>query len=239
MPRLTHKICYFWALISCPALYGRRESLPTNFEQLWRLSCFEGCVSIVCHPKPPWMLCWSPALSMACLVLLFLCVIYVVLCFLFHVLFLSLVSFKPLPKWSLDRRYHTRFVGLYEDESRFTNFAIYQLIFVQRDKVNKSETMCSRTVRDEAEEMIHNWIGKKTLDSHISFVSIKRWKLLMNELLGYGIWFKFSYLSSKFRCIANPVLIGFFHCIGSSKLLGNTLSMLTLATCNSLYFMKC
>ena len=136
-------------------------------------------------PKPPWMLCWSSALSMACLVLLFLCVIYVVLCFLFHVLFLSLVSFKSLPKWSLDGRYHTRFVGLCEDESRFTNFATYQLIFVQRDKVNKSETMCSRNVRDEAEEMIRNWIGKKTLDSHISFVSFRRWKLLMKELLGY------------------------------------------------------
>jgi len=45
--------------------------------------------------------------------------------------------------------------------------------------------MCSRNVRDEAEEMIRNWIGKKTLDSHISFVSFRRWKLLMKELLGY------------------------------------------------------
>lgn len=99
--------------------------------------------------------------------------------------------------------------------------------------------MCSRNVRDEAEETIRNWIGKKTLDSHISFVSFRRWKLLMNELLGYEIWFKFSCLSPRLMCTANPVVIGFFPCIGSSKLLGNTPSMLTLAACNPLYFMKC
>jgi len=74
----------------------------------------------------------------------------------FRVLCFSLVGFKLLRKRSLDCRYHTRFVGLYKDESSFTTFALYQLICVQREKVKKSETMCSRNVRDEAEEMIRN-----------------------------------------------------------------------------------
>jgi len=173
------------------------------------------------------------------LLFLFLYVMYVALCVVCSVLFLGLIGFKLLREPSLDSRYHTSFVGLYEDESSFTTFCFYQLIFVRRDKVKKSETMCSRNMRDEEEEMIRNWIGKKTLDSHISFVGFRRWKLLMNELFGYDIWLKFSCLSSKLMCTANPVVIGFFPCIGSSKLLGNIPSMLTLAPCNPLYLMKC
>ncbi|RHN45137.1 hypothetical protein MtrunA17_Chr7g0227051 [Medicago truncatula] len=113
------------------------------------------------------------------------------------------------------------------------------VIYGLHDKVNKFETKCSRNGRDVVEEMIRNWIGKKTQDSHISFVSYRRWKLLIDGVLGYVIWLKFSYLSPKFRCIANHNLVGFFSCIGSSKLLGNTPSMLTLAVCNILCFMKC
>lgn len=117
---------------SLPSLVWPPRKPPEEFRTTLKVVLLRGLRFNRLPPKPPWMLCWSAALSMACLVLLFLYVIYVVLCFLVHVMFLSLVSFKPLPKWSLDRRYHTRFVGLYEDESRFTNFAIYQLIFVQR-----------------------------------------------------------------------------------------------------------
>jgi len=105
--------------------------------------------------------------------------------------------------------------------------------------VNKSETMCSRNERDVVEEMIRNWIERKTLASHISLVSIIRWKMLMDGLLGCEIWFNSSYLTAKFLCIAKHDPVGYFSCIASSKLLGNTPSMLTLADCNILYFMKC
>ncbi|RHN58186.1 hypothetical protein MtrunA17_Chr5g0448391 [Medicago truncatula] len=125
---------------SLPSLVWPPRKPPEEFRTTLKVVLLRGLRFNRLPPKPPWMLCWSAALSMACLVLLFF------------------------------------------------------------DKVNKSETMCSRNVRDEAEEMIRNWIEKKTLNSHISFVSIRRWKLLMNELLAYGIWFKFSYLYSKFRC---------------------------------------
>lgn len=155
------------------------------------------------------------------------------------VMFLSLFCFESLSLPSLNCWYHTSFIGLYGNESSFTTFALHQLIFVQHDKVNKSETKCSRNGRDVVEDMICNWIEKKTLDSHISFVRYRRWKLLMDGLLGYVIWLKFSYLSPKFRCTANHNLVGFFSCIGSSKLLGNTPSMLTLAVCNILCLMKC
>jgi len=154
------------------------------------------------------------------------------------VLLLSLVCFESLPQLSLSCWYHISFIGLNGNESSFTTFALYQLIFVQHDKVNKSETKCSRNGRDVVEEMIHNWIEKKTLDSHISFVKNRRWKLLMDGLLGSVIWLKFSYLSPKFMCITNHNLVSFFSCIGSSKWLGNTPSMLTLAICNILYFME-
>jgi len=61
----------------------------------------------------------------------------------------------------------------------------------------------------------------------------------MDGLLGCEIWFNSSYLTAKFLCIAKHDPVGYFSCIASSKLLGNTPSMLTLADCNILYFMKC
>lgn len=193
--------------------------------------------------KPPWVI-----YGLVCLALFDFCFsicVFVVglVCYLCWsvccVLFLSLVCFESLSQLCLNCWYHTSFIGLYENESSFTTFSLYQLFFVQHDKVNKFETKCSRNGRDVVEEMIRNWIGKKTQDSHISFVSYRRWKLLIDGVLGYVIWLKFSYLSPKFRCIANHNLVGFFSCIGSSKLLGNTPSMLTLAVCNILCFMKC
>ncbi|RHN46155.1 hypothetical protein MtrunA17_Chr7g0239141 [Medicago truncatula] len=66
----------------------------------------------------------------------------------------------------------------------FNPFAFYRLISVQSDRVKKSETKYSRNVCGEAKKIIRNWIGKKTLDSHISFVTFRRWKMLMNGLLG-------------------------------------------------------
>ncbi|RHN40603.1 hypothetical protein MtrunA17_Chr8g0356481 [Medicago truncatula] len=145
-----------------------------------------------------------------------------------------LVGFKSLSHLSLICWYHTSFIVLYEDESRFTTFALYQLFFVQNDKVKNSETKCSRNERDVVGKMIRNWIGKKTLDSHISFVKHRSWKMLMDGLLEYEIWLKSSYLSAKFLGIAFHALVGFV----SLKLLGSTPSILTIAVCNILYIMK-
>ncbi|AES79519.2 hypothetical protein MtrunA17_Chr7g0242321 [Medicago truncatula] len=135
--------------------------------------------------------------------------------------------------------YHTSFVAIYEDESRFNPFAFYRLIPVQSDKVKKSETKYSRNVYDEAKKMIRNWIGKNTLDSHVSFVFFRRWKMLMKGLLGCKLWLNLSYLSTKFMCIANHDLVGYFSCIESLRFLGNVPPMSTLAGCNILGFMKC
>jgi hypothetical protein len=192
--------------------------------------------------KPPWVnFGWvGLALFELCFSICVLMVVFVcyLCCFVCCVLFLCLVGFKSLYHVSLFCWYHRSFIVLYEDESRFTTFAIYQLVFVQNDKVKKSETKCSRNERDVVEKMIRNWIEKKTLDSHISFVRHRRWKLLMDWLLVYEIWLQPSYLSAKFLGIANHALIGFFSCIGFLKLLGNTPSILTLAVCNILYFMQ-
>ncbi|RHN55849.1 hypothetical protein MtrunA17_Chr5g0422901 [Medicago truncatula] len=49
------------------------------------------------------------------------------------------VCFESLSLLRSNCWYHTSFIGLYENESSFTTFA-HQLIFVQHDKVNKSET---------------------------------------------------------------------------------------------------
>jgi hypothetical protein len=76
---------------------------------------------------------------------------------------------KSVSQLSFDAIKHISCVVIYEDAHHFNTFAFYQLIFVQHDKVNKSETKFSRNTRDEAKKMIRNWIGKKTLDSHISF----------------------------------------------------------------------
>jgi len=86
------------------------------------------------------------------------------------ILVLSFVGIHLAPQLSLDCRYHLSFVGLYEGGSSITTFARHQWIFVQLDKVNKFETMCSRNGRDVVEEMIRNWIERKTLASHISFL---------------------------------------------------------------------
>jgi hypothetical protein len=99
--------------------------------------------------------------------------------------------------------------------------------------------MQSRNGHDVVEEIIHNWIERKTMASHISFVSIRIWKLLIDWLLGYEIWFNFSYLSAKFLYIVNHDLVAYFFYICSSKLLGKNPSMITLAHCNILHFMKC
>ncbi|RHN67850.1 hypothetical protein MtrunA17_Chr3g0107221 [Medicago truncatula] len=107
------------------------------------------------------------------------------------------LGFKHCPQLRFDCNYHTSFVAFYEDESRFNPFAFYRLISVQSDKVKKSETKYSRNVRDEAKKMIRNWIEKKTLDSHISFVTFRRWKMLMNGLLGCELWSNFSYFVYK------------------------------------------
>lgn len=157
----------------------------------------------------------------------------IVLCVLFSGLVIKSVS-----QLSFDAIKHISCVVFYEDAPHFNTFAFYQLIFVQNDKVNESETKFSRNVRDEAKKMIRNWIEKKTLDCHISFGSIRRWKLWMNGLLGYEFWFIFSYLSAKFMCFANHALVGFLSCTESSKLLGNVPSMLTLSY-NVLYVIKC
>jgi hypothetical protein len=157
-------------------------------------------------------------------------------CIVICVLCLCLMGCKPL---SFDCWCHTSFVVFYEDESRFKTFVFYQLMFVQHDKVNKSETKFSRNARDEAKKMIRNWIEKKTLDSHISFVSIRRWKLLIDGQLGSEFWINFSYLLAKFICPENQHLIGLLSCIISSKLLGNVPSIFTPVACNTLYSMKC
>lgn len=193
-------------------------------------------------PKPPWLIC-----SLVYFVLFVLCLsvcVFVVdfklyVCSIVLCVLCSGLVIKSVSQLSFDAIKHISCVVFYEDAPHFNIFAFYQLIFVQHDKVNKSETKFSRNARDEAKKMIRNWIGKKTLDSHISFVSIRRWKLLMNGLLGYEFWFNFSYLSAKFMCFANHALVGFFSCTESSKLLGNVPSMLTLSTCNVLYVMKC
>lgn len=81
---------------------------------------------------------------------------------------------KSVSQLSFDAIKHISCVVFYEDAPHFNTFAFYQLIFVQHDKVNKSETKFNQNARDEAKNMIRNWIGKKTLDSHIFFVSIRR-----------------------------------------------------------------
>jgi len=72
------------------------------------------------------------------------------------------------------------------------------------------ETKFSQNTRDEAKNMIRNRIEQKTLDSHISFVSIRRLNMLIDGQIGYEIWFDFSYLFAKFACPENQALIGFF-----------------------------
>ena len=104
-------------------------------------------------------------------------------CYVFCILVLSFVGIHLAPQLSLDCRYNLNFVALYEGETSITTSTRHQWIFVQLDKVNKSETMCSRNGRDVVEEMICNWIREKTMDSHISFFRNRRWKLLMDELL--------------------------------------------------------
>jgi len=125
-------------------------------------------------PKPPWVI-----FGLVCLSLIDFCFIfcgYVVssgcfmCCYVLCILVLSFVGIHLAPQLSLDCRYHLSFVGLYEGGSSITTFARHQWIFVQLDKVNKFETMCSRNGRDVVEEMIRNWIERKTLASHISFL---------------------------------------------------------------------
>jgi hypothetical protein len=200
-------------------------------------------------PKPPWVILDWVCLMLFCFCSVFclfvvvfvclLCSVSSLCCSVVCVLPLSLVGFKHWPQLRFDCSYHTSFVAFYEDDSRFNPFAFYRLISVQSDKVKKSETKYSRNVRDEAKKMIRNWMGKKTLGSHISFVTFRRWKMLMNGLLGCELWSNFSYLSTKFMCIVNHDLVGYFSCIDSSSLLGNVPSMSTLAGCNILCFMKC
>lgn len=199
-------------------------------------------------PKPPWVILdWVCLTVFLCTIfcvfvvdfVCFLCSVCFLWCYVVCVLLLSLVGFKHWPRLSFDCSYHTSLVAFYEDESRFNPFAFYRLISVQSDKVTKSETKYSRIVRDEEKKMIRNWIEKKTLDSHISFVTFRRWKMLMNGLLGCELWSNFSYLSTKFMCIVNHELVGYLSCIDSLSLLGNVPSMSTLAGCNILCFMKC
>lgn len=66
--------------------------------------------------------------------LLFVCFLR---CFVCCVMFLCLVGCKSLYHLRLMCWYHTSFIVLYKDESRFTAFALYQLVFVQNDKVKK------------------------------------------------------------------------------------------------------
>jgi len=42
--------------------------------------------------------------------------------------------------------------------------------------------MHSRNGRDVVEEIIHNWVERKTMAFHISFVTIRIWKLLGYEI---------------------------------------------------------
>jgi hypothetical protein len=104
---------------------------------------------------------------------------------------------------------------LYEDDPNFNTFNFYQLNYVQRDKLTKSEINYCQNACDEAKKMICNWIEEKTVGSHNYFVIISRWTALMVWLLGYRIWFDFSYLS------ANHDLVDSFSRIDPLKLLGN------------------
>jgi len=125
-----------------------------------------------------------------------------------------------------------------------THFSLINIFFsIMIMWTNLRPSLVKTHVMKPKKKKICNWIEKKTLDSHISFVNIRRWKLLINGLLSYEIWFNFSYLSAKFMCLTNHTLIGFFSCTGSSTLLENATSMFFLVqrhfNVNIHYIMKC
>jgi hypothetical protein len=81
---------------------------------------------------------------------------FYVCCIVLRVLCSSLVCVKCVSQLRFDARNHIGCVVIYEDVSYFKTFAFYQLIFVQHNKVNKSETKLSRNTRDEVKKMIYN-----------------------------------------------------------------------------------
>jgi len=86
--------------------------------------------------------------------------------------------------------------------------------------------------------MIRNWIERKTVDSHISYVNISRWTVLMHWLFEYGCRFKSLHFSANSMCNLHHYLVDYLSRIYSLKLLGNALSILTLALCNVMCFME-
>jgi len=193
-------------------------------------------------PKPPWLifcliyfvlldLCFSVCVIVADFVFYVCCVV----CW---ILYSSLDCINCVCQLSFDVWNHIRYAVPYEAVPDFILLAFYQLFLIQCGIVNKIESNCSRNARDEAKKMIRNWIERKTVDSHISFVNISGWTMLMHWLFGYGSWFKSSHFSAKFMCNLHLDLVDYLSRIYSLKLLGNAPSMLTLTLCNVLCFMK-
>lgn len=193
-------------------------------------------------PKPPWLIC-----CVIYFVLLDLCFsVFVIVaefvlhvwCVVFWLLYSTLVCIMCVCQLSFDVWNHIRCAVPYEDVPDFILFAFYQSCLIRCDMVNKIETNYSRNARDEAKKMIRNWIERKTVDSHISFVNIRGWTMLMQWLFGYDSWFKSSNFSAKFMCNLHLALVYYLSSIYSLKLLGYVPSKLTSALCNAMCFME-
>jgi len=222
-----------------PALHRNLHPFPPL---QWSLLCHQIQVYVAHHQSlHGWFVVWSISFC-SIYALVFVCLlcdfVFYVCCIVFWILYSCLVCIKCVCQLSFGVCYNIRWAVLYEAAPNFISFAFFQLLLIRCDIVNKIETNYSRNARDEAKKMIRNWIERKTVDSHISYVNISRWTVLMHWLFEYGCRFKSLHFSANSMCNLHHYLVDYLSRIYSLKLLGNALSILTLALCNVMCFME-
>ena len=103
-------------------------------------------------------------------------------------------------------------------------------------KLDNFETNDSRIVRTQVKEIIRNWIGKKTVDSHSYIAKVRVRKRLIERMLACCSWIGYGLLAFELAiCIVNYVClyVGFSLKFVLRQWMGNAPIQLCQSICNA------
>lgn len=118
--------------------------------------------------------------------------------------------------------------------SHCKNFFTHPTTLKHPERMDNFETNDSRIVRTQVKEIIHNWIGKKTVDSHSYIARIRVCKRLNELMIVCCSWFGYVLLAfEQSMCMVNSVCVSFSLKYDVRQWMGNAPIQVSQSVCNA------
>jgi len=221
-----------------PPIYEKLEKIDASIN-----AATPSLLALICpSPKPPWwfhgLLLLAPSNQA-----FGICFISS-MCLFFFWFKDALLVFVKMPQ--KDSVFWNKLVGVpwqsivtekaYEADSHRNKLSNQQPTFKHPIKLDNFETNDSRIVRTQVKEIIHNWIGKRTVDSHSYIAKVRVRKRLNERMLVCCSWIGYVLLAfEQAMCIVNYVClcVSFYLKFVLQQWMGNAPIQLCQSICNA------